>query len=163
MLLSYRAKLQCFQSQFQCCILRHKFPLSWLLIFKCLLVTLRFADKTIFLGLFLFFFSLGIGIPRVDSDGFYPFPSMSFSVSIQRINQKTPSAHEGLIRLYTRPSFHLSYLVLYQSVNQRWSPFALGCNSVRCFLTCHPMQGQLRYASQSGKWQKAKNPLVNEL
>jgi hypothetical protein len=109
------------------------------------------------------FFSLGIVIPRVDSDGFYPFPSMSFSVSIQRINQKTPSAHEGLIRLYTRPSFHLSYLVLYQSVNQRWSPFAAGCGAVRCFLTCHPMQGLLRYASQSGKWQKAKNPLVNEL
>jgi len=42
------------------------------------------------------------------------------------------AALDGLIHLYTRPSFHLSYLVLYQSVNQRWSPFALGCNSVRC-------------------------------
>jgi hypothetical protein len=30
------------------------------------------------------------------------------------------------------------YQMLYQSLNQRWSPFALGCNRVRCFLPSHP-------------------------
>lgn len=74
---------------------------------------------------------------------------------------KTPSAHEGLIHLYTKPSFHLSYFVLYQSVNQRWSLFAHGCNGCGVFWLVSPFRPSdvTRVIRLQKNWQ-TKKPLL---
>jgi hypothetical protein len=67
---------------------------TWFSIACAMLLFIQFLSTTVILGWIV---------------GFYPFLSRLF---IALNTQKAPSAHDGLVHLYTRPSFHLSYLVL---------------------------------------------------
>lgn len=69
-----------------------------------------------------------------------------------KLTPKRPSALDGLFRLYIWSSFHLRYQMLYQSHNQRWSPFAHGRNGCGvswvqpiqaiCFVNLRPDTGK---------------------
>lgn len=80
------------------------------------------------------------------------FPCPAFYVKREK---KAQHSHDVSIRLYTWPSFHLSYHVLYPYLEKVGSPLSAGCIAVRCFLTCQPMQALLRNVSQTEAMKKA--------